>query len=75
MAKLTAEEIEQHHKDDWTQQDADHEFDLRFEEAAYDEVVEEPYDPRQDDWLFDDYDPYEYDRYDDPYPYHDDDFY
>jgi hypothetical protein len=48
-------------------------------EPELDEVIEEPYDSQQDDWLFDDYNPYEYDeyddRYDDPFPYHDDDFY
>ena len=70
--KLTAAEIEQHFKDNQPEEGDD----LYFEPPADDECVEEPYDSRQDDWLFDDYNPYEYDeRYDDPFPYHDDDFY
>ena len=69
--KLTAAEIEQHFKDNQPEEDDD----LRFQPAESDEAVEELYDPLQDDWWFDDYNPYEYDeRYDDPYPC-DDDYY
>jgi hypothetical protein len=72
--KLSAAEIEQHFRDNEPEETV-----LEFVEPELDEVIEEPYDYRQDDWLFDDY--YEelneeyHDRYDDPYPYHEDDFY
>lgn len=70
--KLTAAEIEQHFKDNEPEETV-----LEFVEAELDEVIEEPYDSRQDDWLFeDDYYHYEesamYDHYDDPFH---DDFY
>lgn len=66
--KLTAAEIEQHFKESEPDETV-----LMFVEPELDEVIEETYDSRQDDWLFDDY--YESlheeynDRYDDPYPY------
>jgi len=67
MARMTAKEIDQHYKADYTEQDADYDQELRFEEPAHDECIEPEYDPRQDDWLFYDY----YDDNDfsyDPYP-------
>lgn len=68
MARMTAKEIDQHYKDDYSEQEADHEQELRFQEPERDECIEPEYDPRQDDWLFDDY----YDDNDfsyDPYPH------
>lgn len=72
--KLTAAEIEQHFKESEPDETV-----LMFVEPELDEVIEETYDSRQDDWLFDDY--YESlheeynDRYDDPYPCDFDDYY
>lgn len=74
MAKLTAKEIEQHHRADWLEQDADHEAELRFIEAEYDECIEEPYDYAQDAWMFEEPVDYHDDYGYDPYPC-DDDFY
>lgn len=71
--KLSAAEIEQHFKESEPDETV-----LMFVEPELDEVIEEPYDSRQDDWLFDDFYLYEeselYDHYDDPYP-HDDDYF
>lgn len=57
MSKLSAAEIEQHYADAELAETV-----LEFVEPEHDEVIEEPYDWRQDDWLFAD------DYYDDPYP-------
>jgi hypothetical protein len=68
--KLSAAEIEQHFRDNEPEETV-----LEFVEPELDEVIEEPYDYRQDDWLFDDFHDSIYDdRYDDPYPC-DDDYY
>lgn len=79
MSKLSAAEIEQHYADAEPAETV-----LEFVEPEHDECIEEPYDWRQDDWMFDsdDYDDYD-DRYpepmDDPYyehyPFNDDDFF
>lgn len=64
--KLSAAEIEQHHTDCEPAENV-----LEFVEPELDEVIEEPYDSRQDDWLFeDDYSNYDY--HNDPYPMCDD---
>lgn len=76
MARMTAKEIDQHYKDDYSEEEADHDQELRFQEPEHDECIEPEYDPRQDDWLFDDYDPWADsvcdDLYDEPYPNEDD---
>lgn len=55
MARMTVKEIDQHYKADYTDQNDDYDQDLRFEEPAHDECIEPEHDPREDDWLFDDY--------------------
>lgn len=75
MSKLSAAEIEQHYADAELAETV-----LEFVEPEHDECIEEPYDWRQDDWLFADDcydDPYPEpmdDPYYDPYPFDDDDF-
>lgn len=64
MARMTAKEIDQHYSDDYSDQEADYDNELRFEEPEHYECIEPEYDPREDDWLFDDYDPYEYSVFD-----------
>lgn len=58
MARLTAKEIDQAHRDDYLEQDLendiDYEMQCRFVEPEDDEVIEEPYDYHRDDWLFED---------------------
>lgn len=73
MSRLSVREIEFHFSDDYTQQDSDYEDELLFIEAEYDERIEPEYDPREDDWLFDDW--YDDSPMIDPYPMADDEFF
>ncbi|MNQ43187.1 hypothetical protein D3C85_569070 [compost metagenome] len=71
MARMSAREIDSAFASDYTEQDAQQEYDLRFEEADED-CFEPVYDEREEDWLFqDDYYPPEdpfFDAYDYDYP-------
>ena len=76
MTKMTVREIDQAYKEDYTEQDASYDEELRFVEPDHDEYIEEPYDYTMDNWLFeDDYEGHSYENpYDDydPYPHEDD---